>query len=748
MAKNDPVLRIDQKRDYGVSASSTVFYLNNSNAFFAELSAITADMGTLNAGSIVIGETNKLWLNDDDDGGLAIGGIVKENAPFSISKTGHLTATDVSITAGNGVEINQDGLRIGGAGASALWGGEIKDVNGVGTGVHGLRWYDIAGIPAISILTQKPGTSSPYFRLGRPNDADWMQWDAVGLALSGVITARGGLLGGWTIATDNLYAGSGANRVGMAPGSYPFYAGSETPANANFYVTDAGLVHSIAGDIGGWQIAADGLRSADGAVGMLPGALPFFAGDPFDPAFAVYPNGALIATNATISGIINATAGAINGFLTVGGDPYILIDGETALLKSSNYVAGSTGWQIDSAGDAEFNNLTARGTIKTVVFEKSLITAFAGSQIVAKSASALYEACAVSGTTFVLKVQKQAGAAPFESGDIVRLKDETTDTWATVDAGSDETDYWQYTAAWQHGSTSGTLLSAHAVVDYGQTGQGYYIVSADGLLGASAAWALRSHDGTPWLSETTHVYAGTDGRFYCGEGDVRLGVEGLTISNAHTGAHGIRFEDSEYHEFSANILTGSIPGEFQASYLNIDLQDDTCEPGALNGATTRIHNTVSGYSGPAEIMLDVSGSYDGGGNRHASLRLFSSTSFEGQSYGPGIFLDVQSRPVLHLTGYGTVFNRNYQAAQDFIVYPNINKPYIFGDASENTLRLASEGGKLGFFGTLGGPQATRSSSAATFVANSGTAINDASTFDGYTLKQVVRALRDYGLLEI
>jgi hypothetical protein len=36
--------------------------------------------------------------------------------------------------------------------------------------------------------------------------------------------------------------------------------------------------------------------------------------------------------------------------------------------------------------------------------------------------------------------------------------------------------------------------------------------------------------------------------------------------------------------------------------------------------------------------------------------------------------------------------------------------------------------------------------AGTFVANAGTAINDASTFDGYTMRHVVRALRNAGLL--
>jgi hypothetical protein len=43
-------------------------------------------------------------------------------------------------------------------------------------------------------------------------------------------------------------------------------------------------------------------------------------------------------------------------------------------------------------------------------------------------------------------------------------------------------------------------------------------------------------------------------------------------------------------------------------------------------------------------------------------------------------------------------------------------------------------------------QQTTGVAAATFAANSGTAVNDASTFDGYTLNQIVKALRNNGLL--
>lgn len=62
------------------------------------LSAINANMGSLTSGSIVIGSTNKIWLNDSADGALNIGGSTKASAPFRVTAAGALTATSATIT--------------------------------------------------------------------------------------------------------------------------------------------------------------------------------------------------------------------------------------------------------------------------------------------------------------------------------------------------------------------------------------------------------------------------------------------------------------------------------------------------------------------------------------------------------------------------------------------------------------------------------------------------------------------------
>lgn len=72
--------------------------------------------------------------------------------------------------------------------------------------------------------------------------------------------------------------------------------------------------------------------------------------------------------------------------------------------------------------------------------------------------------------------------------------------------------------------------------------------------------------------------------------------------------------------------------------------------------------------------------------------------------------------------------------------------YAAGGGTLRGINLGVSGNSIGMFGVTPIARPTTSHAAATFNANSGTAVNDASTFDGYTLNQVVKALRDLGVL--
>lgn len=53
---------------------------------------------------------------------------------------------------------------------------------------------------------------------------------------------------------------------------------------------------------------------------------------------------------------------------------------------------------------------------------------------------------------------------------------------------------------------------------------------------------------------------------------------------------------------------------------------------------------------------------------------------------------------------------------------------------------------MGFFGATTVTQPTTAGASSTFTSNPGVALNDADTYDGYTIAQVVKALRQLGLL--
>ena len=55
--------------------------------------------------------------------------------------------------------------------------------------------------------------------------------------------------------------------------------------------------------------------------------------------------------------------------------------------------------------------------------------------------------------------------------------------------------------------------------------------------------------------------------------------------------------------------------------------------------------------------------------------------------------------------------------------------------------------KIGFWNTTPILQPITAVTSAAFVSNSGTTVHETSTFDGYTLQQIVKALRNTGLLQ-
>lgn len=118
--------------------------------------------------------------------------------------------------------------------------------------------------------------------------------------------------------------------------------------------------------------------------------------------------------NIEITGTINALGGNFSDIVTVGkkenlspAPSYIIIDGQDALIQSSNYQDGAGyGWMINADGDAVFNNITARGAIKTAVFEYAAIQAVGGIFIFRPSSTIRSAVVAPNQIDLILTVEK------------------------------------------------------------------------------------------------------------------------------------------------------------------------------------------------------------------------------------------------------------------------------------------------------------------------------------------------------
>lgn len=280
------------------------------------------------------------------------------------------------------------------------------------------------------------------------------------VVVRGTIYASAGSIGGWTITTGHLYAGTGAARVGLRPADYPFYAGAENPAAAPFRVTAAGAlvatsatitgtITATSGTIGGWDITATQIQATDDVV-LLDSA----------------------------------------GIITVGGAGY---------LTSDPFTSGTLGWRITPT-EAEFGNITARGEIRTAVFKYNEVHAQAGQLLVTPNAAKLDTdlTIAASGSFDVGETGR------FTASDIVRLKDGTGDVWLTIVADVGD---GTYTYTRSSGSAVGTVFRCGtAVVGYGASGEGGIVL--DAVTANGPFLDIFTHAGAPWTTLTTKVRVG------------------------------------------------------------------------------------------------------------------------------------------------------------------------------------------------------------------------------------------------
>lgn len=274
--------------------------INNPNITISQSGILTATgaviSGSFSASTIDIGGSDTTSFHVDINGNMWLGAATYDIAtnPFAVSSTGQLRAV-----SGN----------VGGFTLSDI---DFSVSNGVNTTILSSDDISFAAGPT-----------------GNPN----VTIDVTGVltarnaVISGSIAASAGTIAGFTIELDHLYAGTGATRIqldtltGIHLGATTFALapfrvstdGALTASNANI----TGVINALSGVIGGFTLDSNALYAGldntriqlDVTTGIHLGATNYASAP-----FKVSLDGNLIATNADITGTINASSGVIGGF--------------------------------------------------------------------------------------------------------------------------------------------------------------------------------------------------------------------------------------------------------------------------------------------------------------------------------------------------------------------------------------------------------------------------------------------------
>lgn len=210
------------KEDGSIEAKNAIIS-GNITALSGSIGGWQIDEDSIYSGS----GANTVKLSTGSAYAIWAGAESASSAPFRVTKTGELTATDADITG----KITSSSGSIGG------W--TIKEgYLHSGTGSNGVY------------LSTTDATYRVWAGADLPDKAPFKVSKSGALVaanakITGEVTADSGTIGGWSIGENLLYSGSGNNRVALSTGdsTYAIWAGAETPNNASFRVTKDGKVY-------------------------------------------------------------------------------------------------------------------------------------------------------------------------------------------------------------------------------------------------------------------------------------------------------------------------------------------------------------------------------------------------------------------------------------------------------------------------------------------------------------------------
>jgi hypothetical protein len=277
-----------------------------------------------------------------------------------------------------------------------------------------------------------------------------------------------------------IQVGSGNSSItlsGTDP-NYRLWAGAVLPENATFSVDKNGGMKASGGTIAGWQI---------------------LSGELLGEHMTLYSGGEIILGD----GAINAEREDVTVLSAIDGNGWRLWSGHSdpslasfkinrwgqaffkdayveGVLRSSNFVSGTSGFHVDGTGRAEFNNITARGRIDAVICAERTISAMSGMLIIS-------EAAALAADVSLEDTYIYVDADAFGKDDILRIQpNRNASEWMRVTSPAAEMgDSYRYAVirdlsgdgkcAFQAGDTIvrvGTAVQANPMYPYGSGEEG------------------------------------------------------------------------------------------------------------------------------------------------------------------------------------------------------------------------------------------------------------------------------------
>ena len=375
---------------------------------------------------------------------------VKDKAHFAVTWDGFFIKN--SYEGGGKVEITSDNdfrvLKSGGLEKIKIGALEWDDANGDTTIDPALG----VGAPTLYGIRIKNDSGETVMKTG----------DDGNLEITGTIYANAGEIGGMVVNNNKLTM----DTIVLEPG-VGIYSTEKINNQPAFIISDINggatfrNINALGGTLG--QLTVQDTITVGDATHS--GTIQSYGYTTGVSGWAIKSNGTAEFQNAVVRGEINATSGVFSGNVQVGtSNPYISIDGQQALICSSNYRDGAgTGWLINKDGDAYFNNITARGAIRTAVFEYAEIQAVGGVFIFRPSST--IRSAAINGNNLVLTVEKPQ---LFKDGQWCKVSNYTADGEAenpditSILLNNGLTHVYQVSRT--QGSNNITLLGAAAMV--------------------------------------------------------------------------------------------------------------------------------------------------------------------------------------------------------------------------------------------------------------------------------------------